>query len=210
VRAVSNAGAGRGPWGADTPRDESEARARLLEAAERCYAERGVSQTRMVDIARAAGVHRSTVYTYFPSRDTVRAAFFVRAMSGVVDAAEPCFHTDEPFLDQLVNAVTIGLATARNSPTMRLLITRDQAGQTYRAASTSEDWRKNLVEGIGQRIAAAIALGEVRDDVSAEAMALWVTRIAFSLVEEPGRPEEGGDEGILRGFLARALGRRQG
>jgi len=208
VRAVSNAGAGRGPWGADTPRDESEARARLLDAAERCYAERGVGQTRMVDIARAAGVHRSTVYAYFPSRDTVRAAFFVRAMSAVLDAAEPCFHTDEPFLDQLVSAVTIGLDTARNSPTMRLLIARDQAGRTYRAASTSEDWRKNLVEGIGQRIAAAIVLGEVRDDVSAEAMALWVTRIAFSLVEEPGRPEEGGDEGILRNFLARALGPR--
>jgi AcrR family transcriptional regulator len=210
VRPVSNTGGGRGPWGADTPRDESEARARLLDAAERCYVERGVSQTRMVDIARAAGVHRSTVYTYFPSRDTVRAAFFVRAMSSVLDAAEPCFHTDEPFLDQLVRAVTVGLDTARNSPTMRLLIAQDQAGQTYRAASTSENWRKNLVEGIGQRIAAAIALGEVRDDVSAEAMALWVTRIAFSLVGEPGRPEEGGDEGILRGFLARALSPRHG
>jgi AcrR family transcriptional regulator len=203
---MTSAGGGRGPWGADTPRDEIEARARLLDAAERCYAEKGVGQTRMVDIARAAGVHRSTVYTYFPSRDAVRAAFFVRAMSAVLDAAEPCFHTVEPFLDQLVRAVMIGLHTARTSPTMRLLIAQDQAGRTYRAASTSEDWRKNLVEGVGQRIAAAIALGEVRDDVSAEAMALWVTRIAFSLVADPGRPEEGGDEGILRGFLVRALG----
>jgi hypothetical protein len=49
-------------WGAGWPADEDEARERLLAAADACYAEKGPVRTRMSDIARLAGVHRSTVY----------------------------------------------------------------------------------------------------------------------------------------------------
>jgi hypothetical protein len=50
-----------------------------------------------------------------------------------------------------------------------------------------------------------MAAGEVRDDLTAETMAHWVTRIAFSLAAEPGRPEDGGDEGLIRAFLPACL-----
>jgi hypothetical protein len=53
-----------------------------------------------------------------------------------------------------------------------------------------------------------MAAGEVRDDVTAETMAHWVTRIAFSLAAEPGRPEDGGDEGLIRAFLPACLAPR--
>jgi AcrR family transcriptional regulator len=161
-----------------------------------------------VDIAREAGVHRSTVYVYFQSKDEVLAACFVRSMASVLEAAEPCYHTDEPFLEQLIRATVVGLAAARSSPTVMLLLGDDQIGRTYRAAEASELWRKNLVENIGQRITAAVAAGEVRDDVAVETMARWVTRLAFSLVQEPGSAEDGGDEAILRAFLPGALSPR--
>ncbi|ETA96343.1 hypothetical protein MOKP104_29230 [Mycobacterium avium subsp. hominissuis] len=199
---------GEGPWGADMPQDEGQARDRLLTAAERCYAQRGVARTTIVDIAREAGVHRSTVYVYFQSKDEVLAACFVRSMASVLEAAEPCYHTDEPFLEQLIRATVVGLAAARSSPTVMLLLGDDQIGRTYRAAEASELWRKNLVENIGQRITAAVAAGEVRDDVAVETMARWVTRLAFSLVQEPGSAEDGGDEAILRAFLPGALSPR--
>jgi hypothetical protein len=53
---------------------EDEARERLLTAAEACYAEKGPVRTRMSDIARRAGVYRSTVYYYFAKKDTLLAA----------------------------------------------------------------------------------------------------------------------------------------
>ncbi len=194
-------------WGADLPVSGADARERLLVAAEACYAERGVSRTTMSDIASRAGVHRRTVYDYFPTKDALLAACFVRAISGVLEAAEPCWHTDEPFVDQVVNAMLVGLAAARSSPTMALLIGADELGQTFHAAEASELWRKDLAETLGQRLTAAAAAGEVRDDVSAETMAHWLTRIAFSLVAEPGRPEDGGDEGLIRAFVPASLGR---
>jgi AcrR family transcriptional regulator len=194
-----------GPWGTDMPQDEGQARDRLLTAAEACYAKRGVARTTMVDIAREAGVHRSTVYVYFQSRDEVLAACFVRSMASVLDAAEPCYHTGEPFVEQLICATVVGLTAARQSSAMMLLLADDQVGRTYHAAEASEIWRKNLVDSVGQRIAAAVTTGEVRDDVAVETMARWVTRLAFSLIEEPCSAEDGGDEALLRAFLPGAL-----
>jgi hypothetical protein len=81
-------------------------------------------------------------------------------------------------------------------------------GQTFHAAEASESWSQNLAEALGRRIESAMAAGEVRDDLSADTMAHWVTRIAFSLVAEPGRPEDGGDEGLIRAFLPACLARR--
>jgi AcrR family transcriptional regulator len=206
---TTQTGSGRAPaWGADVPLDEAAARERVLAAAEACYAERGVSRTRMSDIANKAGVHRRTLYHYFPTKDALLAACFVRAIAGVLDAAEYCWHTDEPFLEQVVHAVLVGLEAARSSPTMALLIGDDELGHTYRAAEASEIWRTDLAATLGQRLVTAAAAGEVRDDISAETMAHWVTRIAFSLVAEPGRPEDGGDDGLVRAFIPACLAPR--
>jgi AcrR family transcriptional regulator len=209
ANVTTQSGAGRAAaWGADVPTTEADARERLLAAAEACYADRGVTRTRMSDIANMARVHRRTVYDYFPTKDALLAACFVRAITGVLDSAESCWHTDEPFLEQLVNAVLVGLEAARSSPTMALLIGADELGQTYHAAEASDLWRKDLAGALGQRIVAAAAAGEVRDDISADTMARWVTRIAFSLVAESGRPEDGGDEGLVRAFIPVCLAPR--
>jgi AcrR family transcriptional regulator len=205
ARSSSNRAAS---WGADAPVGEEQARERLLAAAEACYLEHGPSRTRMGDIANQAGVHRRTVYDYFPTKDALLAASFVRAIGGVLEASESCWQTDEPFLDQLVNAMTVGLQAARRSPTMALLIGTDELGRTFRAAEASELWGKSLAEALGGRIEAAMAAGEVRDDLSAETMAHWVTRIAFSLAAERGRPEDGGDAGLIRAFIPACLAPR--
>jgi AcrR family transcriptional regulator len=197
--------ASTGAWGANTPLDEEQARERLLIAAEACYADRGPTRTRMSDIATRAGVHRSTVYYYFTNKDAVLAAAFVRAVTGVLLAAEPCWHTAEPFLEQLVCACIAGNAAARKSPTMRLLIDDDQAIHTFHAAEASDVWRATVAEALGERLVSAVAAGEVRADLTLETLARWITRINFSLISEPGNPDDGGDEGILRALLVPSL-----
>lgn len=201
-----HSGAGRAArWGADLPTDEEQARERLLQAAEICYAKYGPSRTKMTHIAQEAGVHRTTVYSYFPNRDAVLAACFVRAVAGVVTAAEPHFDSDEPFSERLVQAVLVGLSVARSSPAMKLLIAGDELAETHRAAEASEIWRSDVRARLAQRFADAAAAGEVRSDVPPETLAHWVTRICFSLIADPGKPEYGGDEGLLRTFLPGAL-----
>jgi AcrR family transcriptional regulator len=198
-----------GAWGADLPLNEEQARERLLVAAEACYTERGPTRTRMSDIAIRAGVNRSTVYYYFPNKEAVLVASFLRALAGIFVSIEPCWHTDEPFLDQLVAACLAGNEAARTSPTARLLIGHDEALHTYHAAQASELWRTELAKALGRRIASAAAAGEVRDDISPEVLARWVTRINFSLMAEPAGVEDGGEEGVLRHLLAASLAPRR-
>jgi AcrR family transcriptional regulator len=208
-RVTTHSSPGRTPaWGADLPASDEEARERLLDAAEACYAERGLSKTKMTHIAMKAGVHRSTVYSYFRNRDVVLAECFLRAVTTVIDAAKSCWETDEPFADQVVRSCIVGLAAARESPTMLLLTADYDLGRTLRAAEASEKWRNRLREALGERFAAAATAGKVRDDVAPDMLAHWVTRICFSLIAEPGKDEYGGDEGLLRAFLPDALSPR--
>ena len=195
-----------GSWGADSPADEDEAREKLLCAADACYAEKGPVRTRMSDIARCAGVHRSTVYYYFPTKDALLAASFLRVLATTAKAVDKCWQTNDPFLDQLVAACLRGIANARSSPIMRSLIEEHQAlGAAYHAAEGSELWRAKLADMLVRRIEAAGAAGVIRGDLSAEVLARWIVRISFSLIAEPAQPEDGGDEGVLRQLLIASL-----
>jgi AcrR family transcriptional regulator len=51
----------------------------LLEAAERLFIEQGFAATSFDDIARAAGVTRSLIYSYFPSKEAAYLAVVQRA-----------------------------------------------------------------------------------------------------------------------------------
>jgi AcrR family transcriptional regulator len=193
-------------WGTDSPADEDEARERLLAAADACYAEKGPVRTRMSDIARRAGVHRSTVYYYFPKKDTLLAASFVRVLTATAEAVEQCWQTDDPFLAQLVAACLRGIDIARSSPIMRSLFEEHQAlGAAYHAAEGSELWRAKLADALVRRLEAAASAGEIRRDLAPDTLARWIVRINFSLIAEPAKPEDGGDQGVLHNLLVASL-----
>jgi AcrR family transcriptional regulator len=193
-------------WGTSWPADEDEARERLLVAADACYAEKGPVRTRMSDIAKRAGVHRSTVYYYFPKKDALLAASFLRVLATTTQAVEQCWQTDDPFLTQLVAACLRGTDIARSSPIMRSLIEEHQAlGVAYHAAEGSEFWRAKLADTLVRRLEAAAAAGDIRCDLPPDILARWIVRINFSLIAEPARPEDGSDEGVLRNLLVASL-----
>jgi TetR/AcrR family fatty acid metabolism transcriptional regulator len=56
--------------------DKEEKRGQLLDAAIRVFAQRGVKNTKIADIAIAAGIGKGTVYEYFPSKDDIISASF--------------------------------------------------------------------------------------------------------------------------------------
>ena len=66
--------------------DPEERRTALLDAAERAYAERGLSRTTVSDVARAAGVTRGLVYHYFPTTEDLLDAVLERRVEAFVES----------------------------------------------------------------------------------------------------------------------------
>ncbi|TXD80322.1 TetR family transcriptional regulator [Mitsuaria sp. TWR114] len=62
-----------------TKQEAQETRARLLDAAEQLFHERGVSRTSLQDIAQAAGVTRGAVYWHFEDKVQLFNAMMERA-----------------------------------------------------------------------------------------------------------------------------------
>jgi TetR/AcrR family fatty acid metabolism transcriptional regulator len=56
--------------------DKKEKRGRILDAAIHIFAQRGVKNTKIADIAEAAGIGKGTVYEYFQSKDEIISASF--------------------------------------------------------------------------------------------------------------------------------------
>ena len=59
----------------DRPDDEAQAerRARILDAAERCFVRSGFHRTTMQDVAAEAKMSPGNLYRYFPSKDSIAA-----------------------------------------------------------------------------------------------------------------------------------------
>ncbi|HEX4189503.1 MAG TPA: TetR/AcrR family transcriptional regulator [Marmoricola sp.] len=192
-------------WGADAPADDAQARERILDGAERCYRRLGIGRTRMGDIAAEVGVHRTTLYTYFATKDAVLAAAFLREADGILTKVEPMLTGEGSFEDRLVSASVVSLRETRASQYMSLLIDPTSAGHTLHAATASEAWFERVARTLEPALTEAVAAGDVRDDVPIAAIVRWVWRMSFSLASEPPDGADGGDEGVLRAFLVPAL-----
>jgi AcrR family transcriptional regulator len=192
-------------WGADAPATEADARDRILLAAQRCYQRHGVLRTTVDDIAREAHIHRTTVYSYFRNRDEVLAGVFAQDMRPIIATSERIMSGPGPFADRLVASFMQAYDGIRGSQFLSLLFDRENADFTVRAAFASELLHRRTHEALTRYVAAAMANGEVRDDVPAEALASWLMHVHTMLMTDTPQESEGGPAGVLRRFVVASI-----
>ena len=193
-------------WGAQAPTTEDEARERILLAAMRCYLRHGVPRTTVEDIAREAMIHRTTVYTYFTSRDEILAGVVLIEARGIVAASDQIMSGAGRFEDRLVDAFLAARRAIARSPILSLLFDRDNAAQTFGATDASDLIQRRTLPTLTGYIAAAQESGELRDDVSALAMARWLLRVQQMLTTDPAE-ENDAVEATLRTFVVASVAR---
>jgi AcrR family transcriptional regulator len=91
-----------------TGKDFDEARARILEAAEKQFRRVGYHRTSVVDIAAELGMSPANIYRFFPSRNAINESICGRVVNEVADIAVAIARTNAPAtakLDQLLTAV---------------------------------------------------------------------------------------------------------
>jgi AcrR family transcriptional regulator len=149
-------------------KDAQQNRERLLRAARRLFADRGLDVP-LEEIARAAGVSIGTLYNRFPTRDALVEAAFEDRAATVTELAERALATDdawEGFVAFLTGVCELQAAD---------LGYNDLAART---TVTGEDRGYGLMREILQR---AQRSGDLRDDITLADMAFVVWGVAATI-----------------------------
>jgi AcrR family transcriptional regulator len=89
-----------------TPEYLAARRRQILEAATRCFIQKGFHQTSMADVLAEAGLSAGAVYRYFPSKDAIVAAIAEEAVSQVSAGLEHVLAEDPPPpLDEVIGRI---------------------------------------------------------------------------------------------------------
>jgi len=179
--------AGPGPCGPPEPRAEPEAgpdvRTRLLEAAYRCIAERGIGATSLEEVARGAGVSRATLYRYFPGgRDELVAAVVtnetLRFFQRLAEAVEGARDVESLLVDGIHFA---HLAIEGHALLQRLLGTEPERLLPH--LSLEAAWVLGLITAFFEDRLSGYELAE---GVAVPEAAEYVARLTLSFIEAPG------------------------
>ena len=168
----------------------------ILSAARQCYLEVGISKTGMAEVARAAGVARSTLYRYFPSRDDVLVATIKREMDALnITIQERLTGFTDP-ADVVVEGLILAIGEIPQRPLLRAVFVSDEDAKARRTVWGSEiivSFGEQLMESV---IQPALEAGLLQDQVQPEIMVEWVYRVLLSFLTLPSNWIE--DEQQLR------------
>jgi AcrR family transcriptional regulator len=166
---------------------------RILDAAKRCFASRGVEQTDMDHIAVEANISRETLHQYFPDRDALQAAYSQRQALEVAAEAFSTIHPNDPLDRQLVEVVIAVLRAVRSDPVLAERFGSDNVG-----AAVSFAHRSDVVRGIAETFFVELS----RD--AQEAAAAWVLRVVVAFLIMPAADERY-ERLLLERFMAPAF-----
>jgi AcrR family transcriptional regulator len=154
----------------------------IVESAFACFGKQGLQKATIVDIAKHAGVSRSTIYEYFSDKAAIVEACaesaserFYREMTKAIDRGSS--------LEDKLCAAAVFVTQARrviasekyfDEDAISLLLTKDAAVLL-----------RECVDFFAPYLSAARLTGEVRKDLDIEAAGEWFARILFSLFSTP-------------------------
>jgi TetR/AcrR family transcriptional regulator, fatty acid metabolism regulator protein len=169
---------------ARTPRTATDDRAakrdRILDAAERVFAQRGFYAAKVADIAREAGVADGTIYLYFKNKDDLLISLFESRMERVNQILATAIATAARPRDQLHAFVRAYLGLIAEQPTAAEVLTIELRQSTKFMREYSAQRFGELLRLLANVIAAGQAAGELSDAVPAPHAA----RMIFGMLDE--------------------------
>jgi AcrR family transcriptional regulator len=185
-------------WRGDPPRDDEEARERVIDATMRCIDRYGPTKTGLSDVATELGVTRQTVYRLYPSTDKLLIAVAEAAADNYLDrlAAHLAGLTDPA--DAVIEAMAFTLERLPNERFLGLLLTTGHSDTFLKGVTSPE------AMAFGRAMLARMdvdwAAWGYDDPHELEELVEFCLRQFQSLVLEPPSARSGSR---LRGFLRR-------
>jgi AcrR family transcriptional regulator len=160
----------------------TDTRELIVESAFACFGKQGLQKATIVDIAKYAGVSRSTVYEYFSDKASIVEACAEHASERFYREMARAMDRGSTLEDKLCSAAVFVTQARRviasekyfDEDAISLLLTKDAAVLLRECA-----------EFFAPYLSAARLTGEVRKDLDIEAAGEWFARILFSLFSTP-------------------------
>lgn len=190
--------------------DEEDARQRLLDAAEECFARFGPSRTSIEDVARQAKVSRSTVYRYFEGRDELLAAAYMRENAAVFDRVKVLMAEKGSFAERVVSVTVRAINALRSGGYFPTLFDADGVLMSSQAIIASRMFYDAGQATMRPFFEEAQSRGEVPADLDLADFIEWHLRLIFSftMFDSPAPRDTASLTRLLRTFIAPALTER--
>ena len=183
--------------------DPDEAGERIVEAALGCFAELGIRRTSMDDIARAAGVGRTTVFRRFDSKDRLVQTVMLRVVGQATKRVQAVFESARDLETGLTEALVTSVKELRDHALFAKVLRIEPESflrmLTTDGVSVIAVVRRSIADWLG-----ASGGGPLSDE-DAEMVAEGITRLGVSLILTPEGPIPLDNDEGLRAYFARYL-----
>lgn len=178
------AAAAREPAAAPEPMATRE---RLIQAAEHCYAQRGIDATTMADIAAQAAMTRRTLYRYFATREAMLRAVVRREVERFWQGFHAVHAQRDDFAEYLLAALLYTLKHAPETQSHSFLFDQALLPLVNRIYIDNRDYIVEQAAGFGAIYARDRARADtrIRADLDMVMVCEWFNRLAVSYLAAP-------------------------
>lgn len=168
---------------------------RILDAAGQVFADVGVQKATMVDVGRAAGCSRATLYRYFPNRESLHLAFVHRATLRIAASLAP--DQQPPSATTLADRILGGIQAVRSDPLLAVWFTPENMAVPIALSQNSD-----LLQAMSSGLVGTLGTNLSHEDV--ERRGEWLLRSIVALLAMPAASAERERE-LVASFLIPVL-----
>lgn len=181
-----------------TEEDHQRRRKEIFDASVHLFLEKGFQETSMREIARAAGVGKSTLYDYFKSKDEILVSYFGDEIQKITQAAQEIIRQNSSVSEKLKNVMRMHLGYLVDNKQTFLILSLEAQRLSAESQEQIQKNRHDYQDMLRALIETGIQKGEFRSTNP-----LFAARSIFSLLSiavftsrPTGTPEEMLDQAL--------------
>lgn len=179
---------------------------RLLEAAARCIVRRGTARVRMGEVAAEAGLARSTIYRYFPTRGQLIIGLFLGKIDAALNAVVEALAQPDCAAASLPELVLGPLAMIDGNDLNEALFSADSRDLVASLELSSEPLFDAVDRHFGPLLKRWQTDGQLHADLDLQDAVRWIDTVTVTLLTPPWRERsDAGKRRFLEHFLIRAI-----
>jgi len=144
---------------------KKKTRQAIMNAAIKLFSEKGFNQTSVGELAKAAGVGKSTIYGYFHTKNEIFLAFCEDQIDFVFTELAQKRDPDAPLKEQLLTLFMGQFRYVTKNYDFGRILAREMVFPKELTIEKSNDISERYLSALGDILARAISRNELRDDL---------------------------------------------